>query len=149
MRTTAVERVDSRQHVTARAPIVLGEVDFNPWKPATLDGVEWSPAAEGGERRREPLADGAREDQSAHLFDKPRRTRRPELADADVLAVGLGGGDRLRDLHYLSAPDTYLHLLIGVDLGPSRADQERILVGGGQQIGQQLFVEEHIAVEDD
>ena len=32
---------------------------------------------------------------------------------------------------------------------PTRADEQRILVAGGQQIGHQLLMEEHVAVEDD
>src|SRR3954471_24839500 len=87
-RARTVEGFDGGQDLAARAPVVFWEIDFNPWKPATLDRPQRSAPAERGEGRGQPFPDAAVGDQPIHLFDQHRGAGAAKFSDADVLAVG-------------------------------------------------------------
>src|SRR4051794_29520650 len=78
-------RVDCRQHVTAGAPVVLWEIDFDPRKSAAVDGMQRPRGGELGKRARQPLAHLTARNDRVHLIDEGKRAGGAEAGDADVL----------------------------------------------------------------
>src|SRR5580765_2427034 len=150
-RHTTLARVgfDGRQHFTARSPIVLGKIDFDPRVAARADGVQRTRQCEGREPPRQPFTQAAGGDDRGHLIDKPRGALSAELGDADVFAVSLRLAQPVVDGSDETVTDGDLHLHVAVLRSTGAgAEEQRVLVAARQEIAKQLRMEQHIAVED-
>ena len=105
--------------------------------------------AERVERPRQPFANTAGGDELVHLLDEPRRASGAELRDADVLAVGVAFVHDLVDGDDEPLAHVYLHFFVGIPFTCApRTHEKRVVVPRGEQIGQELLVKQHVAVDD-
>src|SRR5690349_2587754 len=74
----AVGGLDGGQHLRARPPVVLREIDLRPWKTAAVNGVQRPPLAELDEGARRPRRASFGLDNPIEVTDELFRARRAE-----------------------------------------------------------------------
>jgi len=138
-----------RENVLHGALIVLGEVDFNPGKPARPDGVKRVRSGELAKRAGGPVLHASGGDEPIHNVDKHCGPFRPEFYDSQVFAIRLRRVHGLRHLDHPATSDLDLHLLVaeGRLVGLAIREEQRILVAGGEQVVQKDRVKENVTIQ--